>query len=125
MLNQTSAVTNICSTRIYNGLRPDTTIVPSINYYEMPGAQRKNGFEHIAYSINCRATTAETALTLVRKVDELFNGTDGNGTYSDWNGFGIARASTKQRQGLIPEPDGGLYNAPVDVFIVFSKDAIT
>ena len=42
----------------------------------------------------------------------------------DWNGFGVARASTRQRQGLIPEPEDGLYNAPVDVFIVFNSNAI-
>lgn len=124
-LNQTSAITNICSTRIYNGQRPDTTIAPCINYYEMAGGRRENGFERISYSINCRAATAETALTLARKVDELFNGSDGNGTYSNWNGFGIARASTRQRQGLIPEPDGGIYNAPVDIFIVFNHNAIS
>jgi len=124
-LNQTSAVTNICSTRIYNGRRPDTTVAPCINYYELPGGQRINGFDRIVYSINCRAATAETALTLARKVDELFNGTSGNGTYSDWNGFGITRASTRQRQGLIPEPDSGLYNAPIDIFIVCSSSAIS
>lgn len=122
---QTSSITSICSTRIYNGSRPDTTTVPSINFYEMAGAQRINGLDRIPYSINCRAATAETALTLARKVDELFNGNYGNGTYGDWNGFGITRASTRQRQGLIPEPDDGLYNAPVDVYIVFNSTAIT
>jgi hypothetical protein len=125
LLNQTSAITNICSSRIYNGNRPDTTTVPCINFYEISGGQRKWGIERVGYSINCRATTAETALTLARKVDELFNGVDGFGTYADWNGFGIARASTRQRQGLIPEPDNTTYNAPVDVYIVFSREAMS
>lgn len=122
---QTTAITSIVSTRVYGGNRPDGTTVPAINCYEIPGGYRKNGFEFISFSINCRAATAETALTLARKVDELFNGSDGMGTYGDWNGFGIARASTKQRQGLIPEPDNGVYNAPVDILIVFPKGAIT
>ena len=57
-LNQTSAITNIVSTRIYNGNRPDTTTVPCINYYEMAGGLRRNGFERITFSINCRAVSA-------------------------------------------------------------------
>ena len=124
-MNQTSSITNICSTRIYFGNRPDTTIMPCINFYEIPGGQRKWGFEHLSYSINCRAATAETALTLARKVDELFNGLSGTGTYGNANGFSIDRASVRQRQGLIPEPDNVGYNAPVDIFVVFSKDTIS
>jgi hypothetical protein len=122
-LNQTTAITNIVSTRIYEGNRPDTTTVPCINYYEMAGGQRINGLERVSFSINCRATTTETALTLCRKVDDLFNGNDG--VYGSWNGFGIVRASTKQRQGLIPEPDANLYNASIDVFIVYSTGTVS
>jgi hypothetical protein len=127
LMLQTSALTNLTSTRIYNGNRPDTTVVPCINFYEMAGGQRINGFERVAYSINCRAATAETALTIARKVDELFNGTSGTGVYgytSSGSAFEITRASTRQRQGLIPEPDDGLYNAPVDIFIVYPASSI-
>jgi hypothetical protein len=127
-LNSTSAVTNICSTRIYNGNRPATTIVPSINFYEMSGGNNRYGIQRVGYSINCRAATAETALQLAREVDYLFNGTSGTGIYGDASNvsvFGIARAYTERRQGLIPEPDDGIYNAPVDIFIVFSNSSIS
>jgi len=125
MLNATTAITAIVSTRIYNGNRPTGTTVPCINYYEMAGGIRRNGFERISYSVNCRATTAETALRLATLVDELFNGTSGTGIYGYTNNFEITRASTKQRQGLIPEPDDGIYNAPVDVFVVFPSSSIS
>jgi len=127
LMLQTSALTNIVSTRIYNGNKPTTATVPSINYYELSGGQRRWGFERVSYSINCRAATAETALALARNVDELFNGTSGTGMYgytSSGSAFEITRASTRQRQGLIPEPDDGLYNAPVDIFIVFPASSI-
>lgn len=125
MLNSVTAITAITSTRIYNGSRPTGTTVPCINYFEMAGGLRRNGFERISYSINCRATTAETALRLATLVDELFNGTSGNGIYGYLTNFEVSRASTRQRQGLIPEPDGGLYNAPVDIFIVFPSSSIS
>jgi hypothetical protein len=125
LLNSVTAISVLTSGRIYNGQRPVTTTVPCINYFEMAGGQRYLGFERVSYSINCRATTAETAIQLCRLVDELFNGLDGMGIYGDINGFGIARASTKQRQGLIPEPEDAIYNAPIDIFLVFSRNAVT
>ena len=125
VINSSTAISVLTSGRVYNGQRPVTTIVPCINYFEMPGGQRYRGFERISYSVNCRATTAETAIQLCRLVDELFNGLDGMGVYGDTNGFGIARASTKQRQGLIPEPEDAIYNAPIDIFLVFSRNAVT
>ena len=125
ILNSVTAISAITSGRIYNGQRPVTTTVPCINYFEMAGGRRYIGFERVTYSINCRATTAETALQLAKLVDETFNGIDGMGVYGESNGFGIARASTRQRQGLIPEPEDAIYNAPIDVFIVFHKNAIT
>ena len=125
VLNSVTAISVLTSGRVYNGQRPVTTTVPCINYFEMAGGQRYRGFERVTYSINCRATTAETALQLCRLVDETFNGLDGMGTYMDMNGFGISRASTRQRQGLIPEPEDAIYNAPIDVFIVFSRLSVT
>jgi len=125
-LNQTSSITNIVSTRIYNGQRPVTTTVPCINYFEMSGTKRLNGFERATYSINCRATTAETALQLARKVVDLFEGgISGRGGYGNMNGFEVTRSSLRQHQGLIPEPDDNLYNAPVDIFIVYPTSSIS
>lgn len=124
-LNQTSAITNIVSTRIYNGNRPDTTVFPSINYYEIPGGTKRNGFFKQFYSINCRAATAETALNLARLVDDLFNGTSGTGIYGSMNNFEITRGFTTQFQGLIPEPDDSVYNCPVDIQVFFPVSSIS
>ena len=125
-LNQTSSVTNIVSTRIYAGQRPVTTTVPCINYFEVSGTKRLNGFERVTYSINCRATTAETALQLARKVVDLFEGgSSGRGGYGSMNGFEITRANLRQNQGLIPEPDDSTYNAPVDIFIIYPTSSVS
>jgi hypothetical protein len=117
-LNQTTTITALVSTRINFGNRPDGTITPCINFFEMPGGYKRNGLNYLTYSINCRAVTAETAMQVANLVDTLFNGSAGTGVYGSWNTFGIARASTRQRQGLIYESGENIYNAPVDVFIV-------
>jgi len=124
-LNQTSAITNIVSTRIWYGNRPGTDTIPSINFYDIGGGNKRNGFYSLGYSINCRAATAETAMQLARAVDDLFNGSSGTGTYGSMNNFELSRGSTRQMQGLIPEPDSGLYNAPVDIQIVCPSSSIT
>lgn len=128
LLNEATAITTIVSNRIYFGNRPDTTITPCINFYELSGAKNSYGMQRIGYSINCRAVTAETVLQLAREVDYLFNGTSGTGVYgyaSNVSVFGIARAFTNQRQGLIPEPDSNIYNAPVDVYVIFPNSTIS
>jgi hypothetical protein len=131
LLNEVSAITAIVNVRISNGSRPTEgplSILPCINFYEMPGGYNRYGMQHVSYSINCRSVTAETALTLARLVDETFGGSCGSGTYgyaSNVSVFGIARAFTERRQGLIPEPDDGIYNAPVDVFMVFPNSSIS
>jgi hypothetical protein len=132
ILNEASAITNIVSTRIFNGFKPGSTTVPAtfpaINYFEMAGGKKIYGFYAQTYSINCRAATAETALNLARKVDDLFSGTSGTGIYgcaSNVSAFEITRATTRQMQGLIPEPDEGLYNAPVDIQIFFPASSIS
>ena len=125
ILNSVTAISVLTAGRIYNGQRPVTTTVPCINYFEMAGGQRYRGFERVSYSINCRATTAETALQLARLVDDLFNGTQGMGVYGNMTNFEISRASTKQRQGLIPEPEDAIYNCPVDIFVVYPSSSVT
>ena len=125
-MNQTSTVTNIVSTRIFSGQRPATNIMPCINYFEMAGTKRLNGFERATYSINCRAVTAETALQLARKVVDLFEGgTSGRGGYGSMNGFEVTRINLRQQQGLIPEPDDSGYNVPVDIFIVYPTSSVS
>jgi hypothetical protein len=127
-LNQTTAVTAITSTRIYHGDLPNVTtlsaMLPCINYYELSNVVRR-GTESQSYSINCRAATPAGARDLARAVVDLFNGTSGTGIYGTMNGFSIGRASLRQDQGLLSEPDGGVYNAPVDVLLVYTSDTVS
>jgi hypothetical protein len=130
-LNQTSAITAITSTRIYHGLRPvsvptaGSALTPCINYFEMPGGSRSYGMEMVTYAINCRASTAAVALQLARAVTDLFHGTSSTGIYGDANGFGIARASMRRSGGVIPEIDDNLFNAPVDILLVYPSSSVT
>jgi hypothetical protein len=119
-----TAITSIVSTRVYHGLRPEGTVTPSINYYELPGV-RVRGVESQQYSLNCRAQNAGTARDLARRVVTLFAGADGGGTYGVVGTFGIARASLVQDQGVIPEPEDGIFNAPVDIRIAYSVTAVS
>jgi hypothetical protein len=127
VLNSVTAITSIVNGRIYNGNRPTGTTTPCINYFEMPGGKNSYTEQSVSYSINCRASTAETALTLARLVDETFNGTSGTGMYgvaSSGTVFSINRSWTIQRQGLLPEPDDGIYNAPVDIRIIYPSGTV-
>jgi len=124
-LLQTSAVTNIVSTRVYHGLRPEGTAVPSINYYELGGGVRANGIEIQSFSINCRASTAGAARNLARSVLDLFTGTSGTGIYGTQNGFDIARASLRNDNGLVPETTDNVYNAPIDIAVAYAISTIS
>jgi len=124
-LLQTSAVTNIVSTRVYHGLRPEGTAVPPINYYELGGGVRANGIEIQSFSINCRASTAGAARNLARSVLDLFTGTSGTGIYGTQNGFDIARASLRNDNGLVPEITDNVYNAPIDIAVAYAISTIS
>ncbi len=124
-LNQASAVTTITSTRIYHGLRPVGTTVPSINYYQMGGALWKYGVEVPTFSVNCRAASAEAARDLARAVIGVFHGSAGTGMYGTMNGFDVARVSLRADQGLIPEPADGIYNAPVDILLAYHSSTVS
>jgi hypothetical protein len=119
---QTSAITAVVGTNIWHGLRPKTSALPAINYYELPGV-RRYGMETQPYSIQCRAATAGTARDLARLIVDLFSGTSGTGIQGVQSTFTIARGSLRADQGLIPEEDA--YNAPVDIQIVYSVDAVS
>jgi hypothetical protein len=119
LLNTTS-ITAIVGSRINHGLRPVGTAVPSINYYELGGAIRANGTESVVYSINCRSTTPGGARDLARLVMDTFAGSDGTGVYGFQNSsFNVYRASLQNDGGLIPEPEDNIYNAPVDIRVVY------
>lgn len=124
-LSQVTALTAIVGSRIYHGMRPASTKVPCINFFEVAGGQRINGYERETYSINCRATTAATAIMMAKLVTDLFHGTAGTGTYGYQTGFEMSRMSLRQKQGLVPEVSDNLYNAPVDIFIVYPTSSVT
>ena len=121
---QTTAITAITSTRIYHGLRPDGTTTPCINFYALPG-RRRWGIESTGFSINCRAEDPATASNLARKVSDLFGGTSGTGIYGSQSSFTVMRAWVEQEQGLIPETDDRLYNAPVDIVVVNATSTVS
>ena len=123
-LLQASAVSAIVSERVWHGLRPEGDTLPCINYYEI-GGLRYNGMETQPYSINCRAATAGGARALARVVITALVGTCGTGMQGTNNGFDIARMSLRADQGLIPEPEGSVYNAPIDVQLVSSVDTVS
>lgn len=124
-LNNTSAVTVITSTRIYHGLRPQETVTPCINYFQLPGATWKYGIEVATFSVNCRAPTAEAARDLARLVVTTFHGSAGTGLYGVNNSFDVARVSLRADQGLIPEPGDGIYNAPVDIQVAYATATVS
>ena len=124
-LRQTSAVTAITSTRVYHAMRPEGTVVPCINFFRMPGGGRKDGMDVQYYSINCRAVTASTALTLASVVIDTFHGTSGRGMKGDVSGFSVISSSLQTGGGLIFDPDGETYNSPVDIQVVYPTSTVT
>lgn len=125
LLNTTS-ITAIVSTKVNHGLRPVGTAVPCINYYELGGPVRANGIESQVYSINCRASTAGAARDLARIVVDTFAGSSGTGIYGYQNSsFEISRASLENDGGLIPETEDQIYNAPIDIRIVYPIDTVS
>ncbi len=112
------------SASVWHGLRPRTGALPCINYFELPGV-RANGFESVTYSINCRSATADGARTLARAVLDAFIGTSGTGMYGTENSFDVARASLRNDNGLIPEVDDEVFNAPVDITVVFATSTVS
>lgn len=126
LLNTTSITSLTTTERIRHGLRPIGTDVPSINYYEIGGGIRSFGIESVVYSINCRDITPAGARNLARLVLDLFSGSCGTGVYGYENSsFEISRASLVNDGGLIPEPEDGIYNAPVDVRIVYPVSTVS
>lgn len=117
-LLNTTAVTNITSTRVTYGLRPIGTVLPAINFYDIGGLSRFNGISSAVFSINCRATTARAARDLADIVLSLFIGSDARGTTGTGNTFGASRVSLVNDGGLIPEPDDSCFNVPIDVRVV-------
>ena len=124
-LSHATAITAIVSARISNGLRPSGSILPCINYFELPGTIRNNGIETATYSINCRAVDPKLAMSLARAVADLFHGISSTGTFGSISTFDVCRAYQDRAQGLIPETEEGCYNAPVDITICYASSSVT
>jgi len=124
LINTTAISAIVGSTNIWHGLRPKTTTLPCINYYEL-GTTRHYGWETAIYSINCRSATAGGARDLARLVVDLFHGTSGSGIWGDANGFAVGRASLQNDAGVIPEPDDVTFNSPVDITIVYPSQTVS
>lgn len=124
-LLNTTAITAIVGTRVNHGLRPVGTATPCLNYYEVGPVSRFNGMESVTYSINCRAGSAGAARDLARLVTNVFHGADSAGTHGEQNNFQISRASLSNDGGLIPEPEDNIFNAPVDIIIVYPTDTVS
>jgi hypothetical protein len=119
-LLNTTAITAIVGTKINHGMRPVGTAVPCINYYELGGSTRTNGLESVVYSINCRASTPTSARDIARLVMDTLHRTSGTGVLGYQNSsFAISRASMNNDGGLIAEPEDNIYNAPIDIRIVY------
>jgi len=119
MLLDATAISALVSTRVYDGLRlPDANgnTFPAINYYFIDGGRK--GIKRAVYSINCRAKTIQAAMDLKEKVIDLFD-QNGLGSYGSITGFSAYRVSLVASHQVIPEVDTGVFNAPVDIQIIF------
>lgn len=128
LLNSTTAISSITSTRIYHGDRPENTKLsdmPCINYYQLPGGSRISGMESRTFSINCRASDPAVARRLGDLVIDLFGGTSGTGTFGYASSFTAARASIVRDNGLLSEQSAKDFLVPIDVLIVYSVDTVS
>jgi hypothetical protein len=123
-LFQTTAITAIVGNKIYHGLRPDGTATPCINYFELNNT-RNYGIESVTYAVNCRAGTSQQARELAREVKDLFGGADGLGIYGIQSSFTVMRSSVVNDAGLVPEPEDDIFNAPIDVQIVYAVSTVS
>ena len=118
LLNE-SEITDIVSTRIYHGLRPEGD-APCINYFEVGYIPLHNGvLENAHYQISCRASTPGIAQDLARKVCTLFHNFQGV-----VNNFDVQR-TTIDRKLLLPETGTNLYHVPVDIRFVYNESTVT
>lgn len=124
-LKASTALSAIVSTRIYHGMRTMGTAVPALNYYQLGQRRRANGMETIRWSICSRSTKAAEALSIANIIVEMFDGESGNGMSGDINSFAIISTSLVGTGGLIFEEEESIYNAPVDIQVVYPVTTAT
>ena len=110
--------------RIFHGLKPKTSTLPNITFFESSDYRRSFGMESQVFVINSRAKTPEAALKLARKVVDLFHGSSSTGIYGTQNGFEISRAWLDTGSGIVPEGNS-VYNAPVFVTIIYPSSTVS
>ena len=125
LIQATTALTSIVGNFVWHSLRPQGSSLPSLTFYEVSGPQRFNGMENQKFSLNCRAKTIDGALALARKVTDLFNGTSSTGIFATQGDFDISRSFQDVSTGLIPEVRDSLYNAPVDITILYPSSTVS
>ena len=125
LINATTALTSIVGNWVWHSFTPQSRALPSMTFYEVSGPQRFNGMERQTFSINCRDTTIAGALALARQVTNLFNGTSSTGMFATQGTFEISRSYQDVATGLIPEPRDSLYNAPVDITILYPSSTVS
>ena len=115
LLLNDAATTDVVSTRIYHGMRPEGD-APCINYFEVSYLPMHNGVvESPRYQISCRASTPAVAQEMARRVCTLFHNFKGTA-----DTFAIHQATIEGKH-LLPEPGTNLYHVPVDVRFIYSE----
>jgi hypothetical protein len=126
MLN-TTAITDLVSTRIYDGVRPEafatgqTVVVPAINYFEIPTppmiGQGYGIWENARFQISCRATSEDSSVAIADAVEVAFHRLKGH-----VNNFSIQFAEVVLSGNTIYEPETELFNTPVDIRVIFHSE---
>ena len=124
MIQATTVTALVSTANIYHGLRPKSTVVPAINYFE-GNLRRFSGMESQDFVINNRDVTAAGALAIARVVTDLFHGSASTGIYATQNGFDIARAVLDTGTGVIPETEDEIFNAPLRITLIYPSSTVS
>ncbi len=124
MIQATTVTALVSTANIYHGLRPKSTVVPAINYFE-GNLRRFSGMESQDFVINNRDVTAAGALAIARVVTDLFHGSASTGIYATQNGFDIARAFLDTGTGVIPETEDEIFNAPLRITLIYPSSTVS
>jgi hypothetical protein len=125
LLKATTAVTAIVGRRVYHAYVPKSATMDNIAFFEIGLPRRFTGIESQDYQIGCRGTTLARTMDLARVVVDLFHGTSSTGIYGTQGTFSIGRAFQSAPVPLIPEPRGSMYNAPVQITMVYPSSTVS
>lgn len=115
ILNNAAGVTAICSTRIYQGLIPESvTTLPAISYIFISAPNLDGNAERERWQISCYASTAEAAKELAFQVRYAFNNIQ-----ATYNSFDVQMGYYDNSVMTVESP--GIYNVPVDIFLFYIR----